>query len=150
MDMKLNWGTGIVLGFLSFMSFILFFVLKLQTNSAYDNELVAKDYYKQEKNVQDNIDKQNNANHLPEKLSIQKTGEGIEIVFPKHFDATMINGTISLYRPSNQKLDFETKISLSGPIMLIPKNKLVGGLWEIAVDWKYENKEYLNKESIYF
>jgi hypothetical protein len=56
MDMKLNWGTGIVLGFLSFMSFILFFVLKLQTNSAYDHELVAKDYYKQEKNVQDNID----------------------------------------------------------------------------------------------
>jgi len=47
-------------------------------------------------------------------------------------------------------LDFDTKISLSGPIMLIPKNKLVGGLWEIAVDWKYENKEYLNKESIYF
>jgi hypothetical protein len=150
MDMKLNWGTGIVLGFLSFMSFILFFVLKLQTNSAYDHELVAKDYYKQEKNVQDNIDKQNNANHLAEKLSIQKTGEGIEIVFPKHFDATMINGTISLYRPSNQKLDFETKISLSGPIMLIPKNKLVGGLWEIAVDWKYKNKEFLNKETVYF
>ena len=107
-------------------------------------------YYKQEKNVQDNIDKQNNANHLAEKLSIQKTGEGIEIVFPKHFDATMINGTISLYRPSNQKLDFETKISLSGPIMLIPKNKLVGGLWEIAVDWKYKNKEFLNKETVYF
>ncbi|WMW76940.1 FixH family protein [Flavobacterium sp. 20NA77.7] len=148
--MKLNWGTGIVLGFLSFMSFILFFVLKLQTNSAYDNELVVKDYYKQEKNVQDNIDKQNNANHLVEKLSIQKTEEGIEIVFPKHFDATMINGTISLYRPSNQKLDFETKISLSGPIMLIPKNKLVGGLWEIAVDWDYEAKKYLNKETIYF
>ncbi len=148
--MKLNWGTGIVLGFLSFMSFILFFVLKLQTNSAYDNELVAKDYYKQEKNVQDNIDKQNNANHLAEKLSIQKTGEGIEIVFPKHFNTTLINGTISLYRPSNQKLDFETKISLSGPIMLIPKNKLVGGLWEITVDWKYKNKEFLNKETVYF
>lgn len=148
--MKINWGTGIVLGFLSFMGFILFFIIKLQTNAAYDHELVAKDYYKQEKNVQNNIDKQTNANHLIEKVVIQKTAQGIEIIFPKHFDATMINGTISLYRPSNQKLDFETKISLSGPIMLIPKNKLMGGLWEIAVDWNYETKKYLNKETIYF
>ena len=148
--MKINWGTGIVLGFLSFMGFILFFIIKLQTNAAYDHELVAKDYYKQEKNVQNNIDKQTNANHLIEKVVIQKTSQGIEIIFPKHFYATMINGTISLYRPSNQKLDFETKISLSGPIMLIPKNKLMGGLWEIAVDWNYETKKYLNKETIYF
>ena len=148
--MKINWGTGIVLGFLSFMGFILFFIIKLQTNAAYDHEVVAKDYYKQEKNVQNNIDKQTNANHLIEKVVIQKTAQGIEIIFPKHFDATMINGTISLYRPSNQKLDFETKISLSGPIMLIPKNKLMGGLWEIAVDWNYETKKYLNKETIYF
>jgi len=148
--MKLNWGTGIVLGFLSFMGFILFFIIKLQTNATYDHELVAKDYYKQEKNVQDNIDKQTNANHLVEKVVIEKTAQGIEVIFPKHFDATKINGTISLYRPSNQKLDFETKISLSGPIMLIPKNKLVGGLWEIAVDWGYETKKYLNKETIYF
>lgn len=148
--MKINWGTGIVLGFLSFMGFILFFIIKLQTNAAFDHELVAKDYYKQEKNVQDNIDKQTNANHLVEKVVIQKTVQGIEVIFPKHFDTTLMHGTISLYRPSNQKLDFETKISLTDPIMLIPKNKLVGGLWEITVDWRYESKKYLNKETIYF
>ena len=67
-----------------------------------------------------------------------------------YIDYKKINGTISLYRPSNQKLDFETKISLSSPIMLIPNHKLVGGLWEISIHWKVGELTYLNKETVYF
>ncbi|WP_374543233.1 FixH family protein [Flavobacterium sp.] len=148
--MKFNWGTGVVLGFAGFIGFILFFIIKLQTNPAYDHELVAEDYYKQERNVQDNIEKQNNSNELKEKLTVTKSSEGIIVTFPPHFDFKGINGTISLYRPSSQKLDFDTKIALSSPIMLIPKNKLTGGLWEISIDWNYEGKNYLNKETVYF
>ena len=41
--MKFNWGTGVIIGFGSFMTFILFFVFLVQSNSKYDNELVAND-----------------------------------------------------------------------------------------------------------
>jgi hypothetical protein len=34
--------------------------------------------------------------------------------------------------------------------LLIPKSNLVGGLWDISVDWSYEGKEFLSKKSIYF
>lgn len=148
--MKINWGTGVVIGFGSFMTFILFFVFLVQSNSKYDNELVADDYYKQESNVQRDIESQTLSNALKTKLKIEKTAEGIQIIFPAAIDYKNINGTISLYRPSNQKLDFETKISLSSPIMLIPKHKLIGGLWEISVNWKVEELTYLNKETVYF
>ena len=47
--MKFNWGTAVIIGFGSFMTFILFFVFLVQSNSKYDNELVANDYYKQER-----------------------------------------------------------------------------------------------------
>ncbi|NHM01461.1 FixH family protein [Flavobacterium difficile] len=148
--MKINWGTGVVIGFGSFMTFILFFVFLVQSNSKYDNELVADDYYKQESNVQRDIESQTLSNALKTKLKIEKTAEGIQIIFPAAIDYKNINGTISLYRPSNQKLDFETKISLSSPIMLIPKHKLIGGLWEISINWKVEELTYLNKETVYF
>ena len=46
--MKINWGTGIVIAFALFMSFILYFVFKVQSDSKYDNELVTEDYYKKE------------------------------------------------------------------------------------------------------
>ena len=148
--MKFKWGTGVIIGFGSFMTFILFFVFLVQSNSKYDNELVADDYYKKESNVQSDIESQTLSNSLKTKLKVEKTAEGLQVIFPADIDYKNINGTISLYRPSNQKLDFETKISLSSPIMLIPKHKLVSGLWEISINWNVDEISYLNKETVYF
>lgn len=148
--MKINWGTGIVIAFGLFMTFILFFVFKVQTNSKYDNELVVEDYYQQELKVQGNIEKTQNANALEEKVTISKSEEGITVQFPTKFDFQNIKGKVSLYRPSNQKLDFEIPISMSTSHLLIPKSNLVGGLWDITIEWEYNDVNYLNKESIYY
>ncbi|MCA6422397.1 MAG: FixH family protein [Flavobacterium sp.] len=148
--MKINWGTGIVIAFALFMSFILYFVFKVQSDSKYDNELVTEDYYKKEIRVQSDIRKVQNANELKVKVVISNTAKGIQIAFPKELNFNKIKGTVSLYRPSNQKLDFEIPISLSSPDLLIPNNNLVGGLWDISVEWNYEGKNYLNKQEIYF
>lgn len=148
--MKINWGKGIVIAFILFMSFILYFVFKVQSDSKYDNELVTKEYYKKEQTVQTAIESVHNANNLTDKVAITKTTEGIVIRFPKQLDYTKIKGKVSLYRPSNQKLDFDTQIQLSSFDLLIPKNNLVDGLWDISVSWEYKGKMYLNKEEIYF
>lgn len=148
--MKINWGTGIVIAFVLFMSFILFFVIRVQSNSKYDNELVTEEYYKKEATVQNEIEKQQNALELVDKITFNKTDEGILISFPKDFNPKNIKGIVFLYRPSDQKLDFEMPISISSPYLLIPKNSLVGGLWDITIDWSYNSKEYMNKETIYY
>ena len=145
--MKFNWGTGIVIAFGLFMIFILSFVYKVQSNQKYDNELVTKEYYKKEALVQGDIEKQENANALTNKLTIEKTSEGVKIQFPADFDFSKINGKVSLYRPSSQKLDFEIPISLSSPHLLIPKSNLANGLWDISIDWEYDGVKYLNKDS---
>jgi len=150
MTTKINWGTGIVIAFALFMSFILYFVFKVQSNAKYDNELVTEDYYKQEALVQNDIKSQQNANSLSVKVTITKTTDGIKIAFPHALDYKKITGKVSLYRPSNQKLDFDTSISLSSSDLLIPKNNLVGGLWDISVNWNYDGKSYLNKQEVYF
>jgi len=138
--MKLNWGKGIVIAFVLFMSFILYFVIKVQSDDKYDNELVTQEYYKKEKLVQGTIESIENANNLTAKVAIAKTEQGLLITFPDSLDPKKIKGKVSLYRPSNQKLDFETLISLSGSDLLIPKNNLVGGLWGITVAWEYDGK----------
>ena len=145
--MKINWGTGIVIAFGLFIIFILSFVYKVQSNQKYDNELVTKDYYKKEALVQGDIEKQENANALTNKVTIENTAEGVKIQFPADFDYSKINGKVSLYRPSSQKLDFEIPISLSSPHLLIPKSNLAGGLWDISIDWEYDGVKYLNKDS---
>jgi hypothetical protein len=148
--MKINWGTSIVIVFGLFMTFILYFVFKVQSDSKYDNELVTEDYYKKEQQVQSNIEKQQSANKLEHKVVLKKSIDGITIEFPSDFDYKNIKGKVSLYRPSSQKLDFEIPISLSSSNLLIPNSNLVGGLWDISIDWTYNDSSYLNKETMYY
>ena len=147
--MKINWGTGIVIAFTLFMSFILYFVIKVQSNSKYDNELVVEEYYKHDAKFGDEMVRIQNAQNLVEKPQIiNETGE-IKIIFPPQFEPKNIKGKVSLYRPSNKKLDFEIPISLSNSTLLIPKKSLVGGRWDINLNWEYDNKEYQSKNTIY-
>lgn len=146
--MRANWGTGIVIAFAVFITFILYFVFKVQGDSTYDHEMVTEEYYKKEIGYQEQLDKQQNAYNLKEKVRITSTEEGLQIAFPESFDYREINGKVSLYRPSNQKLDFDMPISLSTSNLLIPKTKLVGGRWDISIEWNYKDKSYLNKEKV--
>ena len=146
--MKVNWSTGIVMAFALFITFILYFVLKVQGDVKYDHEMVTEEYYKKEIGFQTQLDKQQNAIDLAEKLIIKNTNEGLVIQFPKSFDYKKIQGNVSLYRPSNQQLDFDMQISLSTSNLLVPKTKLAGGRWDISIDWNYNGKAFLNKETV--
>ena len=147
--MKINWGTGIVIAFTLFMSFILYFVIKVQSNSKYDNELVVEEYYKHDAKFGDEMVRIQNAQNLVEKPQIINEAGEIKIIFPPKFEPKNIKGKVSLYRPSNKKLDFEIPISLSNSTLLIPKKSLVGGRWDINLNWEYDNKEYQSKSTIY-
>ena len=148
--MKINWGTGIVLAFIGFMCFIMYFVVKVNTDKKYDHDLVTEDYYKEELDFQNDIDKETNAKNLSENISLKKTEEGLEIIFPETFTINNISGKVFLYRPSNKQLDFETPISLSNHNLLIPDKRLLDGRWNIKVDWQYNGKSYLFKKEIVY
>lgn len=145
---KINWGTGIFIAFAMFMTFILFFVFLVQSDSKYDNELVVEEYYKYEIGLQKQLDKESNAASLADKVIFENTSESIRIKFPASFDYKNIKGHVSLYRPSSQKLDFTIPIVLSSSNLLIPKSDLAGGRWDIIADWNYNGTGYLNKEQL--
>ncbi|MEY4011265.1 MAG: hypothetical protein RIT22_389 [Bacteroidota bacterium] len=147
--MKINWGTGIVIAFALFMAFILYFVFEVQSNSKYDNDLVVEEYYKHDAQFGKEMQRSQNAQDLADKPKVVVTPEGVVITFPDAFVPNKIKGNVSLYRPSNKKLDFEVPISISSPTLLIPKKSLVGGRWDINMEWQYEGKSYLTKETIY-
>ena len=65
--MKINWGTGIVIAFALFISFILYFVFTVQSNSKYDNELVVEEYYKHDAKFGEEMVRIQNAQELTRK-----------------------------------------------------------------------------------
>ena len=148
--MKFNWGTGIVLAFIGFISFIMYFVINMNTNDKYDHDLVTEDYYKQELEFQNEINKETNAKNLTHNIQWEKTDNGIIIIFPETLKANSITGKVFLYRPSNKQFDIEIPISLSNHNLLIPEKRLLGGRWNIKVDWHYEGTDYLFKKEIIY
>ncbi|RZJ68682.1 MAG: cytochrome C oxidase Cbb3 [Flavobacterium sp.] len=145
--MKINWGTGIVIAFGLFMTFILYFVFEVQSNSKYDNELVVQEYYKHDTKFSEEFDKLQNAADLSQKPEIVSTDEGVRIDFAH--DLKNISGKVSFYRPSASKLDFETSIPRSGTYLLIPVSRLAGGQWDITLEWTEFGKTYMIKKEIY-
>jgi hypothetical protein len=147
--MKINWGNAIVIAFALFISFILYFVLKVQSDSKYDNELVVEEYYKHDVHFQDEMTRIQNAHDLKIRPEISVISNGVNIVFPNDFISKNIKGTVAFYRPSNKKFDFQVSISLKNDTLFIPKTNLIGGRWDINMEWQYNGKSYLTKEVIY-
>ena len=145
--MKINWGTGIVLAFVAFISFILFFVIRMGLDNRANHDLVTEDYYKAELGYQKEIDAEKNGNKNA-RITTQRTPEGLVLNFPKNLDTKKVKGTVSLYRPSNKHLDFDLPVSLSNAHLLIPDKRLLDGRWDIKVSWQYGDEVYLYKESL--
>ncbi len=148
--MKINWGTGIVLAMIAFMSFILFFVVKMFTEDQYEYDLVVEEYYKQEIGFQEELNAEKGALELSEKLVIEHSEAGVLINFPGDQVSGDIEGIVSFYRPSNKDLDFTKPVSLEEQKMFISENEIAAGRWNISVRWNQNGKTYLTKKNINF
>ena len=148
--MKINWGTGIVIAIVLFMSFILFLVIKMSTDKNFDHDLVVEKYYQKELAYQEEIDAEENLKLLSEQITGKKVEGGWLLTFPPEMENSNITGTVFLYRPSNKQLDFDFPIELSKLNLLIPEKRLLDGRWNIIIDWEYQGKSYLYKDSIMY
>ena len=80
--MKINWGTGLVIGMLAFISFIMYFVITMLSSKDYDHDLVTEDYYRAELYYQQDIDAEKNALAMKEQIQVKTEGNKLVVQFP--------------------------------------------------------------------
>ena len=148
MKIKINWGTGIVIAILSFMTFIIFLVVSMTTNQEFNHDLVVEEYYKQELSFQDQLNRETNSQNLRRNIQVEHTENGLTVLFPTNMEVSEITGEILVYRPSNKEMDFNIPVALSSHQLLIPAENLEKGRWNIEIDWAYENESYYFKKEI--
>lgn len=148
MKFKLSWPAGIVIALTAFVIFILSFVFKVTFLDEYNHHLVSEEYYKDELNYQDEIDKMNNSEALDDNVKLVKANEGLEIVFPSEFEPSEISGNIAFQRLANSKMDFELPIQLKTHTILIKDENLLEGRWNVKIEWKAKGESYLLKEKL--
>ena len=150
MKFKINWGWAIVIAMGAFMIFILQFLYRSIADESLEHHLVSEDYYKDELYYQQEIDKLNNASKLVKDVTAERTEGGLLITFPNDLELSKITGTVRLLRNSEKKLDFKKNISLTGNSMLINDDRLINGRWNIKVEWKLNDIEYMFKEAFFY
>ena len=148
--MKINWGKGIVIAIIAFVGFIMFFVITMTTDHEYDHDLVTEKYYEKELKYQEKINASKNAQNLSEKIKLDKIVDGLMIKFPKELHGKSLKGKVFLYRPSDKQKDFEISLSNIQNYLLVPDKRLLGGRWNINVEFKDQNKNYFYSEEIVY
>ena len=144
----MNWGWKIVILYSLFVIMTLTMVFFFMRQRV---DLVADDYYKQEIEYQDQIDKITNARSLKEPIGFQYSKENrtIQLDFPKSHVSNGINGIVSLYRPSDSDEDRQFKIKPDEKgIQIIAVGSLKKGLWRAKIAWKSGGIEFYDEKVI--
>jgi hypothetical protein len=142
----MNWGYRVAALYISFVVMMLVLVGMAVKQ---DFDLVSDDYYRQEIEYQDRINKVNNTQKLKEPISfnIDDDSKTINIQYPKSLKN--ISGRILLYRPTDSKKDVLLDVSANNEnLQSISTAELQKGLWRIKVDWKANETAFYNEEVI--
>jgi hypothetical protein len=137
----MNWGKGITLVMIAFMSFILYMAFTLMSKST---ELESDDYYKKEIEYDQEQNALQNASDSSFIVKIKDQAENLVFQFPKNTKPDSIS--IYFFRPNDQKLDkhfYERNTN----IVIIPKKELSFGNYYIHIDYIISSKKYLQKEN---
>ncbi len=141
----MNWGKWIAVSFILFALFIGVLVIICVRQ---DISLVATDYYKQELDFQQQIDRAKNTQQLAVRPEISIINNHVQISF-KNFSMIQ-NGELKLFRPSNAKLDliFELKTT-SDTIQRFDLQSREKGMYKAKMKWEMNDKEYYSEKTIY-
>lgn len=144
--MKFTWGHGITVGYILFVGYILYFVF---TSFSQNIDLVAEDYYAQEIVFQDRIEATKNAEKYLANVQVEPSDEGLQIHFDEIVTADFQAGEIYFFRPSDAELDLKIPLTLDeSGALLIPKQMLSTGRYEIQLSWKSSTEEYFLKRQV--
>jgi hypothetical protein len=136
--MKFNYGHGITLFFICFMSVSLFQVYK---SRQYDNALIKEDYYVDDLTLEKNLTKKRNVNII----------KGFSCIYNHKRDSLYITipnsgqfvGHIELVSPVNKKEDALIEVHLINSKAVIGLNKYRKGKWNLILDWQDSKASYL-------
>lgn len=141
----MNWGHNIIVAFTLFAGFIGYLAYKSFQQNV---DLVAEDYYLQEIQYQDQIEKIKNTKAARQVVTFSQENNNLIVQFPN--GANAVNGTIILFCPSDARFDQNVAIALNDQLQqVIPTDQVVKGYYRVKVDWKSGEQAYFTEESVY-
>lgn len=141
--MKFNWGHGITIVIVLFITGILSMVyITMQQNNS--TQLIEENYYDKELVFQQQIDGSHNLNALyPDSLALIDSTDFIYIKLPAQA-AKVDSGFVEFIRPSDKTKDrrLDLTVNNNGELTL-PKSNFINGLYKFRIRWNSNGTTYV-------
>ncbi|WP_018477919.1 FixH family protein [Pontibacter roseus] len=141
------WPYAIVIAMVLFMGYIAMFVYRAMNQEV---GLVSKDYYQQEIAYQDQIDRVKRTQALGDvMINYNAEAETILLQLPATYRDMSLSGTITLFRPSDDKLDKQFPLQLGrDQSQLIEASGLEKGVWKLRVNYSSGEETFYSEKTI--
>ncbi|MEP0984304.1 FixH family protein [Ekhidna sp.] len=138
----MNWGHKIVIAFVLFAAFIGYMVVRAFQE---DFDLVAEDYYAQEINYQQKLNKLSNTAEAGKSVLVKQRGGEVILTFPDK----VATGNIHFYHPSRKIFDRTFEIALTDQVQKIKRSELVAGSYRVNITWNTDDQDFYQQSTIY-
>lgn len=132
------------------VSFVLFaaFIATLVTVCVrQDVSLVSQNYYQEELQFQSQIDRKHNTTLLANKPLVAVEGKMLTLALNQ--EATVTEGTVQVFCPSNARMDRSFRVSPQSPTQSFDLNELDGGMYRVKLRWTMNDKQYYQEQIIH-
>lgn len=137
--MKFNWGTGVVIFLLIFLTAVITFVVFAFLQ---DVNMVHRDYYEKGVDHTATMEKEQRSATFASTIIVEATADSVTITFPAEIAATVQKGEVLFFRPSDHNKDTSYPLGLNGPIMKVSRKNLIPGRYIVKLTWTSAGLEY--------
>lgn len=138
----MNWGTKLIIGMLSFMTFIIVLAVLMMRSS--DDALVDNDYYEKGINYDKDYTKKENVKKNDATPEVSTANNKIIITFTEAAE-----GTVKLIRTADKKMDKLIVLKTdTANQFIIPMEGKATGLWKLQLEWKSMGTPYLYEKEV--
>jgi hypothetical protein len=144
--MKLNWGQGIFLFFVVFISLgISFVIFSLRQN----NDLVTNDYYEKGADYTRQMEINSRSIAYIDSINLVNQNDLLIARFSKSIDMMTDTMDVFFFRPSDKRFDHEFRMALKSDSIEIVKSGIQKGRYKVKFQWA-NNLEVFMVEKEFF
>jgi hypothetical protein len=143
--MRFNWGTGIVVAMIAFMSFIVTLVVIM---SGSGDGLEESGYYEKGNRHDEKLEAMQNAANLGAVLEIKWLPAARSVSIDFGTGNAPDSGSVLLKRPSDLRLDFNQSLRSGIDSQVVSWEGRQSGLWNVECSWHQKGKRYFKAQQL--
>lgn len=141
--MKINWGRALIIFFVLFFVWVFSFVFFALRQNV---DLVSEDYYQKGAKYSDQIGINQRSDTYQDSIQITPAGTQVQVTLSKSLALVADSVQVYFFRSSDKDKDVRLNFNDPGSPLLIEKNLLSHGRYQVFVTWRNLGQRYMVKK----